>query len=77
MASNTDAETLLSSLKKASLIATGNPSVIPDDFKPTTDLKVSFGSKAVSHGNLLRVSDVKNVPTVSFNAEVQLNFPLR
>jgi hypothetical protein len=63
------AQALATSLSQAALVP-GSAPLIPDDFKPTTELNVFFGEKAVSLGNLFRVSEVKSAPTVSFVKEV-------
>ena len=60
-------QTLLASLQSAKLLPT---EVIQTGFIPTISLTLSFGQKAVTHGNLLRVSDVKSEPTISFSGEV-------
>lgn len=62
---------LLSTLKEANLVPGPASSLIPAEFKPTTQLNVSFGSKAVDLGNLFRVSEVKNAPSLSFESEVR------
>lgn len=62
---------LLGTLKDANLVPGSASSLIPADFKPSTQLKVSFGEKAVDLGNLFRVSEVKNTPGISFEAEVR------
>ncbi|KAL4768428.1 phosphatidylethanolamine-binding protein [Aspergillus nidulans var. acristatus] len=64
------AQALATSLSQAALVP-GSAPLIPDDFKPTTELNVFFGEKAVSLGNLFRVSEVKSAPTVSFVKEEQ------
>lgn len=61
---------LSSTLKGANLAPGSASSLIPTDFKPATKLNVSFGDKVVELGNLLRVSEVKNAPDISFDAEV-------
>ncbi|KFA53801.1 hypothetical protein S40293_01732 [Stachybotrys chartarum IBT 40293] len=62
---------LQASLEKAKLVPGSAETLIPKDFQPTTTLKVDFGGKAVELGNLLRVSEVKTAPSVSFAAEVK------
>ncbi|UPX20348.1 uncharacterized protein EKO05_0010582 [Ascochyta rabiei] len=57
--------TLLDSLKSASLLPSP---IIPHDFTPAYDLSVSYPSKSPSHGSLVRVSDVKDTPKVTFSA---------
>lgn len=57
--------TLIDSLKSASLL----PSfIIPANFNPTYNLTVSFPSKSPSNGSLVRVSDVKEKPSVTFSS---------
>lgn len=63
---------LLSTLEVANLVPGSASSLIPADFKPTTQLNVSFGNKTVDLGNLFRVSEVKAVPDVGFEPEVRL-----
>jgi hypothetical protein len=63
---------LQASLEKAKLVPGSAETLIPEDFQPTTTLKVDFGGKAVEFGNLLRVSEVKTAPSVSFAAEVKV-----
>ncbi|KAL4999874.1 phosphatidylethanolamine-binding protein [Aspergillus recurvatus] len=62
------AQALSTSLFQAALVP-GSAPLIPDDFTPTTELGISFGEKAVSLGNLFRVSEVKSAPSVSFTTE--------
>jgi hypothetical protein len=67
MAAQIESSALLAALSKAALL----PSlVIPEIFKPSVELSVSFNEKPVAAGNLFRVSEVKDVPTVSFTPEV-------
>lgn len=76
MAVQIDSSALLASLSKAALLPSA---VIPATFKPSVELSVSFDSKPVVPGTLFRVSQVKDVPTVSFTPEViqQLNQMIR
>ncbi|KAL2867777.1 YbhB/YbcL family Raf kinase inhibitor-like protein [Aspergillus lucknowensis] len=62
------AQTLASSLAGARLVP-GSAPLIPDTFTPSTELGITFGEKAVSLGNLFRVSEVKAAPTISFARE--------
>ncbi|KAF1968961.1 ERO1-domain-containing protein [Bimuria novae-zelandiae CBS 107.79] len=66
MAANIESSALLASLSKTGLLPSP---VIPETFKPSVELSVSFGEKPVVAGNLLRVSEVKDVPSVSFTPE--------
>ncbi|KAF4970332.1 hypothetical protein FSARC_2588 [Fusarium sarcochroum] len=60
---------LSSSLAEAKLVPGVAASLIPEDFKPTTNLKVSFDGKAVELGNLLRASDCKRSPSIQFDQD--------
>ncbi|KAL3492126.1 phosphatidylethanolamine-binding protein [Aspergillus germanicus] len=68
MSLQSHAEALSASLAAANLVP-GSAPLIPDSFTPTTALGIAFGDKAVSLGNLFRVSEVKVAPTVSFANE--------
>ncbi|KAL2842923.1 phosphatidylethanolamine-binding protein [Aspergillus pseudoustus] len=61
-------EALASTLAAAKLVP-GSAPLIPDGFKPTTELRATFAEKAVALGNLFRVSEVKAAPTISFAKE--------
>ncbi|KAI9158070.1 OV-16 antigen [Paramyrothecium foliicola] len=69
MALEEHAQALTASLEKAGLVPGHAESLIPKDFKPTVKLGVSFGDRAVELGNLLRVSEVKTVPSITFQPE--------
>lgn len=56
--------TLIDSLKSASLLPSP---IIPANFTPTYDLAVSFTSKSPSNGSLVRVSEAKEIPSVTFS----------
>lgn len=60
---------LAESLARANLTLGPAEGIIPEDFKPTTKLQVSFGGKAVDLGNFFRASECKQPPSISFNAE--------
>lgn len=60
---------LAESLARANLTPGPAEGIIPEDFKPTTKLQVSFGGKAVDLGNFFRASECKQPPSISFNAE--------
>ncbi|KAA8642013.1 hypothetical protein EYZ11_003964 [Aspergillus tanneri] len=64
----THAQNLSSSLLKAGLVP-GSAPLIPDDFKPLTELSVRFGERQVNLGNLFRASECKQAPSVSFTPE--------
>ncbi|RHZ48254.1 hypothetical protein CDV55_101063 [Aspergillus turcosus] len=59
---------LLQSLAQANLTP-GLLPFLPQDFKPTTQLHISFNNKPVSLGNLFRASECKTAPSVSFSKE--------
>ncbi|KAF1359218.1 PEBP-like protein [Lizonia empirigonia] len=59
------ATALIDSLKSASLLPSP---IIPANFNPTYNLSVSFPSKSPSNGSLVRVSDAKETPKVTFSA---------
>ncbi|KAL4874582.1 phosphatidylethanolamine-binding protein [Aspergillus karnatakaensis] len=61
-------QSLLSSLSQANLVP-GSAPLIPDTFKPSTQLNIAFGDKAIEHGNLFRVSEVKAAPSIQFDKE--------
>ncbi|PTB39379.1 hypothetical protein M441DRAFT_437149 [Trichoderma asperellum CBS 433.97] len=63
------AQVLTSSLAEAKLVPGSAEALIPRGFEPTTRLGVSFEGRDVELGNLLRVSEVKQAPFVSFEAE--------
>lgn len=44
--------------------------VIPEDFRPGTQLDISFDGKNVDLGNFFRASECKVSPSVSFQPEV-------
>ena len=55
------ATTLLESLTRANLL----PSlIIPSNFNPTINLDVHFPTKSITNGTLVRVSEVKEAPTI-------------
>ncbi|KAL2831492.1 phosphatidylethanolamine-binding protein [Aspergillus cavernicola] len=59
----------LSSSLLAADLSPGSAPLIPDNFTPSTELEIAFGDKAVTLGNLFRVSEVKSTPTISFAKE--------
>ncbi|KAK4125825.1 PEBP-like protein [Parathielavia appendiculata] len=59
------AQNILDSLKDANLVPS---KVIPADFTPTFHLNVHFPTKAISNGTLVRVSEVKQTPSISISA---------
>lgn len=62
-------QALITSLASVNL-SPGSIDLIPSNFEPTTELQVKFGNKAVALGNLLRASECKSEPSISFSAEV-------
>lgn len=61
------ADQLLDSLKRANLLPS---KVIPESFAPTVEVHVNFAAsgKHISSGTLVRVSEVKEAPTVSISS---------
>ncbi|KAH6962671.1 phosphatidylethanolamine-binding protein [Ilyonectria sp. MPI-CAGE-AT-0026] len=64
------AQALASSLEQAKLVPGSAASIIPQDFKPTTELSVKFNGRSLDLGNLFRSSECKSAPSISFSAEV-------
>ncbi|KAF3031563.1 hypothetical protein E8E12_001664 [Didymella heteroderae] len=56
---------LIDSLKIASLLPSP---IVPSSFTPTYSLNVSFPSKSPANGSLVRVSDVKSIPSITFSS---------
>lgn len=44
--------------------------LVPDDFKPKTELAISYDGQKVNLGNFFRASQCKVAPAVSFQQEV-------
>lgn len=65
---------LSSSLAEAKLVPGSAASLIPEGFKPTTNLKVSFDGKDVDLGNLFRASECKRAPSIRFDQEVSCGY---
>jgi len=63
-------KTLSSSLAEAKLVPGPAASLIPEDFKPSTNLRVSFDGKDVEMGNLFRANECKRSPSILFDQEV-------
>ncbi|KAI9903713.1 hypothetical protein N3K66_000242 [Trichothecium roseum] len=63
------ARVLRETLRAAGLVPGPAAALVPEDFAPSTVLNVSFGDKAVELGNLFRVSEVADAPTLGFDAE--------
>ncbi|KAF2682604.1 PEBP-like protein [Lentithecium fluviatile CBS 122367] len=70
MAFQIETPAVLSSLATANLLPSP---LIPQAFKSSVQLSVAFNDKLVAAGNLLRASDCKVAPTVTFTAEVNAN----
>ncbi|KAI1828177.1 phosphatidylethanolamine-binding protein [Xylaria intraflava] len=60
---------LTASLAKADLIPGSAADLIPQNFRATTKLGVSFGEKVVELGNFFRAGECKQAPTLAFDAE--------
>ncbi|KAH8707551.1 phosphatidylethanolamine-binding protein [Phaeosphaeriaceae sp. PMI808] len=60
------ATTLLDSLRIANLFPS---SIIPDTFTPSLTLSVNFATISPSNGSLVRVTQVKDVPTISISPQ--------
>lgn len=71
MSLQTYSQQLISTLSKVGL-APGSIPLIPDTFKLSTILGVKFGERAVTYGEIFRVSECKVAPTVSFAPEVEI-----
>ncbi|CAF3457876.1 hypothetical protein SNK03_005542 [Fusarium graminearum] len=61
--------TLLSSLAEAKLVPGAAASLIPEGFKPSVNLRVSFDGKDVELGNLFRATECKRSPSILFDQE--------
>lgn len=69
---------LTDSLKQGGLVpgpATAD-GLIPEGFKPETQLDISFDGQKVELGNFFRASQCKVAPTVSFQREVRMLWPI-
>jgi hypothetical protein len=64
------AQALSDSLARAGLVPGRAATVIPRDFRPSTQLSILFGGKQVDLGNLFRVTEVSTAPSVQFDPEV-------
>lgn len=64
------AQALSSSLAEAKLVPGSAAALVPRDFKPATQLSISFGGREVELGNLFRVNECRLAPFVSFETEV-------
>lgn len=75
VASQTHGERLPQTLSDAKLVPGPAAELIPEGFRPTTKLEVSYDDKAVDLGNLFRVRETKVQPVISFQREVCLLSP--
>lgn len=66
----THGERLPQTLSDAKLVPGPAAELIPEGFRPTTKLEVSYDGKAVDLGNLFRVRETKVQPVISFQREV-------
>ncbi|KAH9223306.1 phosphatidylethanolamine-binding protein [Leptodontidium sp. 2 PMI_412] len=69
MSLDTYSQQLVSTLSKVGL-APGSIPLIPGTFKLSTILGIKFGERAVTYGEIFRVSECKVAPTISFAPEV-------
>lgn len=69
MTLSSHSQNLASSLAKAGL-EYGSIPLIPAGFRPTTELVIKYGEKAVSLGNFLKTEETKEAPSISFAGEV-------
>lgn len=69
MSLESHAEALKASLVKANLSPGSAVSIIPESFKPTTKLGVSFAGKDLDLGNWFRKGEVQGKPDITFQAE--------
>lgn len=67
----THGERLPQTLSDAKLVPGPAAELIPEGFRPTTKLEVSYDGKAVDLGNLFRVRETKIQPVVQFQREVR------
>ncbi|KAK1713478.1 phosphatidylethanolamine-binding protein [Colletotrichum lupini] len=63
------AQKLTSTLEQAKLVPGSAAVLIPEGFRPTIKLEVSFADKAVDVGNFFRAGECKLAPSISFAAE--------
>lgn len=73
----THGERLPQTLTDAKLVPGPAAELIPEGFRPTTKIEISYDSKAVDLGNLFRVSETKVQPAISFQREVCHPLPSR
>ncbi|KAI1169528.1 PEBP-like protein [Nemania sp. FL0916] len=69
MSLDAHAADLATSLAKADLVPGSAATLIPDGFRPTTQLGVRFAGKDVELGTFLRAGECKQAPTLTFAPE--------
>lgn len=69
----THGERLPQTLTDAKLVPGPAAELIPEGFRPTTKIEISYDGKAVDLGNLFRVSETKVQPAISFQREVHMS----
>lgn len=69
----THGERLPQTLSDAKLVPGPAAELIPEGFRPTTKLEVSYDGKAVDLGNLFRVRETKIQPVIQFQREVNVS----
>jgi phosphatidylethanolamine-binding protein (PEBP) family uncharacterized protein len=61
------ANILIESLRSASLLPSN---IIPANFAPSIDLSINFASISPSNGSIVRVSQVKDAPSISISSSI-------
>ncbi|ROW15279.1 hypothetical protein VPNG_03005 [Cytospora leucostoma] len=69
----THGERLPQTLQEANLVPGPAEHLIPADFRPTTQLRVSYNDKDVELGNLFRAYECKVAPALSFQREADVH----
>ncbi|KAK7730355.1 hypothetical protein SLS53_009055 [Cytospora paraplurivora] len=69
----THGERLPKSLQEANLVPGPAEHLIPADFRPTTQLRVSYNEKDVELGNLFPAYECKVAPALSFQREAEVH----
>ncbi|KAI7782611.1 hypothetical protein LA080_013099 [Diaporthe eres] len=69
----THGERLPQTLSDAKLVPGPAAELIPEGFRPTTKLEVSYDGKALDLGNLFRVRETKVQPNISFQREADVD----
>lgn len=65
-------QALIESLAEAKLVPGSAAEIIPANFRPTTQLGLSFEGKSVDVGNFFRAGVAKQPPTISFAPEANV-----